>query len=454
MKRRDFLRLGTSLPIAAGLRTQVLGSDPRPAATGLGRVLARAHLSDVDAFNYVIGTQTIGATYQFTDESLLVETARAVLAMGSNVLKFTMGRGYERMMLRASKAAYPETVQYLLNQGSDAIRTPRITFPGASIDAPPAHPAIRTLTDLARSEPAYRQVFEMPFAYYLIWTYCFTPRWWNKGFSAEDQEKEYRELKAFASHLLSTYSGTGKTFYLGHWESDWHLRPALKADSDEAVTPEALQGMTDWLNTRQRAVDDAKRDTPHEGVQLYHYTEVNHVTAVSMAGRPSVTNRVLPHTNVDYVSYSTYDSLRDIPNHLPRALDYIESRLPPKAGLPGRRVFIGEYGFPARVVPEPERDRRSRQVMRIGLEWGCPFILCWQMYNNEYKDGRENGYWLIDDQGIRQPLWHTHHDFYQQARHYVAGFKEKHQHVPTAEEFRRFALSILAAEPRQTQPAD
>ena len=38
--------------------------------------------------------------------------------------------------------------------------------------------------------------------------------------------------------------------------------------------------------------------------------------------------------------------------------------------------------------------------MRIGLEWGCPFVLCWQMYNNEFADGRENGYWLIDEKVV------------------------------------------------------
>ena len=43
-----------------------------------------------------------------------METVRAVLDMGSNLLKFTMGRGYQRMMLKATKAAYPETIQHLL----------------------------------------------------------------------------------------------------------------------------------------------------------------------------------------------------------------------------------------------------------------------------------------------------------------------------------------------------
>ena len=451
MKRRDFLKLGAGIPAAASNPRLVLGADQpdRTATRTDGARPGVAALSDTETFNYVIGTQTVGATYQFTQESVLVETARAIRDMGSNLIKFTMGRGYQRMMLKPSKAAYPETMQYLLNQGRDAKNTPRITFPGASVQAPPANPNIQTLTDLARLERSYKQVFDMPFAYYHIWTYAFTPDWWHQGFSQENQEKEYNEIRALVSHLLTTYKGTNKTFYIGHWEGDWHLRPDLKVDSDETVTADALQGMADWLNTRQKAVDDAKRNTPHHGVQVYHYTTANHVTLLSMAGRPSVSNNVLPRTDVDYVSYSTYDSLADIPNHLPKALDYIESKLPPKPVIPGKRVFIGEYGFPARHVPEDERDRRSRQVIRIGLEWGCPFILCWQMYNNEFKDGQENGYWLIDDKGTKQPLWHTHHDFYRKSRRYVANFRQKEGRLPTSDEFRRFALSILDKHPKR-----
>ena len=51
---------------------------------------ATAGDSPRDTYNYVIGTQTIGAAYQFTKEPKLVETARAILAMGSSTLKFSL----------------------------------------------------------------------------------------------------------------------------------------------------------------------------------------------------------------------------------------------------------------------------------------------------------------------------------------------------------------------------
>jgi hypothetical protein len=363
-------------------------------------------LSDIDRFNYVIGTQTIGAAYQFTAEPRIVETACAILDMGSNTLKFRMSKDYF----------------------------------GKNNNVAAANPAIKSLTDLARDEPAHKAVLDMPFADYIIWSYCFSPGWWHSGFSKEDQEKEYREFHEFASYLLRTYSGSGKRFYLGHWEGDWHLRNGYDTGSDAGVTPEAIQGMIDWLNIRQRAVDDANRDTPHKDVWVYNYTEVNLVKIAAMQGRPCVTNSVLPHTNVDYVSYSSYDSGLD----LGPSLDYIASKLQPKAGIKGKRVWIGEYGFPAIAHSPAEQDQLSRKVMRAGLEWGCPFVLYWELYNNEIdKDGTQRGFWLIDDKGGKPPVYETHRSYYAWARRFVADFRKAQGRVPTAEEFRKQAVLWL-----------
>jgi hypothetical protein len=363
-----------------------------------------AVLPEVERFNYVLGTQTIGAAYQFTNETRLVETAQAILDMGSNALKFSLGK----------------------------------TYYGERGNIPAADPEIRSLTDLAR-EPSHKRVLDMPFAYYVLWVYPFTPGWWDKGFAAADQQKEYQEVHDFACHLLKTYSGSGKTFFLGHWEGDWHLRQGYDTSTDESVTPAAIQGMIDWLNVRQRAVDHAKRDTPHDGVEVYSYCEVN-LVRLAMQGRRSVTNDVLPKTNVDYVSYSSYDSGID----LKPALDYIESKLPPKPGLNGKRVFLGEYGFPTIHNTPAQQDERSRQVMCAGLEWGCPFVLYWELFNNEVdKDGKQRGFWLIDDQGVKQPVYLTHQRYYERARRYVADFRQREGRLPTATEFGKVAVTFL-----------
>jgi hypothetical protein len=369
----------------------------------------------IDGFNYVIGTQTFSPAYQFTKKPSLLETAEAIREMGATVIKFEVSPRYKR--------------RYGVSSG----------------ELPPIH----SLTELARDEPAHRQVLDMPFAYYVLWAHTFSlhgDKSWREGFPKEAQEREYREMYDFVAYLLKTYSGSGKTFYLGHWEGDGWLRGSARAADDVNVTPKAVQGMIDWLNTRQRAVDDAKRDTPHHAVQVWHYTEVNHVK-VAMQGHKALVNEVLPKTTVDYVSYSSYDTASN-PQQLASALDFIESKLPPKHGIPGKRVWLGEYGFPSIKHSPAEQDALSRQVMRVGLQWGCPFVLYWEMYNNEVDDqGKQRGFWLIDDKGVKQPLYYTHQKFYEWAKHYLASPSKAAGGRPGAEDFRKAAIAYLERAP-------
>lgn len=371
----------------------------------------------VDHYNYVLGTQTFGIRYGFTEDDGLVETAEAIHAMGSNILKIGLGHKYHGEW-------------YGL----------------------PKDDRIHTVGDLVRLQPSYRKVLDMPFSYYFFWVYCMsTEGGWEDGLSSAEAEQEYREVYDLTRHLLKTYTGTGKTFYLGHWEGDWHLHPDYDGSKDPSDT--MIKGMTDWLNVRQRAVDNAKAQTPHHGVQVYHYTEVC-LLDKAMNGGKTLTNDVLPDTNVDYVSWSSYDRLNwggdglvleEISDRIVPALDYLESRLPAKPGIEGKRVMIGEYGFPLRIMKTPElQERYSREVARVCLDWGCPFVLYWEMYCNENKDGEHKGFWLIDDKGVKQPIYDTHRRYYERSREYVRKFTSEHGRNPTAEEFRATAQTFLA----------
>jgi hypothetical protein len=376
-------------------------------------------LSPTEAYDYVVGTQTFCPEYQFTTQPRLIETAQAILDMGSNVIKFGIGK------------------DLYYNHNGQTLR-----------NIPAKHPEVHSLTDLVSKEPYHRQVLEMPFAYYLIWTYPFSARISCHGyerfatpFSDEETQKEYAELREFVAYLLKTYSGTHKTFYLGHWEGDWLILGHFDAGRDPS--PEQIKNMIHWLNFRQRAVDDAKRTTPHHDVEVYQYTEVNLVRK-GMQGHRCLTNDVVPKTNIDYVSYSSYDSLGgDTQANLTGALSYIESKLPPKPGIPGKRVFIGEYGTPARDVGAEGQDALARKVIKAGLTWGCPFVLYWQMYCNDVRNGKHAGFWLIDKQGQKQPSYFTHERFCKAMRQYVADFQQQSGRVPTTAEFRQQALKQL-----------
>ena len=367
----------------------------------------------LDHFNYVLGTQTFDPSYQFTKQTPLVETAEAIQALGSTVIKFAL--------------------------------------------TPKKQSAVHSLTELARDEPSHRHVLDMPFAYFVIWMHTYSNPGggsWRNGFTKTAQTNEYREVYDLVAYLLKTYDGSGKTFYLGHWEGDGMLRGSIGKEFDVRATPIAIQGMIDWLTVRQRAVDDAKRDTPHHNVQVWHYTEVNHVTPARDEGRPTVVNKVLPMVPVDFVSYSSYDT-SNFPRteNIKSALDYIESKLTPKPGISGKRVFIGEYGYPIlkktskqNAHTPQEQERLSRIVMLAGLEWGCPFVLYWEMYNNEVNsDGSQRGYWMIDDKGVKQPVYETHRRYFEWAHHFVATETSRTGNAPDDLEFRTAAVKYLKA---------
>ncbi len=390
----------------AGTRTAILGIALAWVLSAQG---AQRFHPDVEAFNLRVGTQTFAGKYQFTTNSLLVETALAIQEMGSDILKFYLGRDLRR--------------QY------------GIALP----------PGIDNLTALVRDEPSCRRVLDLPFRQILVWAYCFSPggdAYWADGMSALERQREYAEFRAFASHLLTTYNGSGKSFYLGHWEGDWYLLPGYATTNNPS--PTAIQGMRDWLNTRQQAVDDARRNTPHTNVNLYAYAEVNRVRDAMLNGPDSnqrLVNQVLPAvTNLDFVSWSAYDGQNLDAPELHRTLDYIESQLTTNktASIPGRRVFIGEYGWGG-GYSTTEQEPRTRDFIRNALDWGVRFVLFWQMYNNE--PGRS--YCLIDPNGQPTPCYHLHSRFLNQARSQVAGFHQAKGRLPDQAEFATLTAPLL-----------
>jgi len=71
-------------------------------------------------------------------------------------------------------------------------------------------------------------------------------------------------------------------------------------------------------------------------------------------------------------------------------------------------------------------------------------VLYWEFYNNEIDpQGRQRGFWMIDNHGVKQPIYETHRRFYEKARAFVAGEIRRSGHPPEDEEFRRRAVGFL-----------
>jgi len=307
----------------------------------------------------------------------------------------------------------------------------------------------------------------MDFKFYHIWTYGFsqyTPEpegekddsaqiKFINGYPEEYQEALYNEIYEFTEHLLKTYSGTGKVFYLGNWEGDWHM---LKEKYDYSLdpTPETIKGAIEWFNLRQKAIADAIKDTPHHDVNVYYYIELNHVRKSLDNDRPTIVNSVLPHIKTDFVSWSSYDVTTEAAKQggaagrqrVFDALNYIEKHLP-ESDIPGKRVFIGEYGFNLQQVANAELQQScSASIMEWCLEWGCPFVLYWELYCNEIEPStaEHRGYWLIDKNGKKQPVWDLHYDFLKRANRYVEQYEKLNGRLPAQAEYNREASSWIS----------
>ncbi len=358
----------------------------------------------VASYNYVVGTQTFRASYQFTDEHWLVETAKRILEMGSNTLKFRLS--WE----------------------------PKNNLPLLS---PPAE----SMAELARRNPHVKAVLDMPFYYYFMWTKP-TSAAELKIFDPAAKEANYREMFELTKYLLETYNGTGKTFYLGQWEGDGIF---AKSNHQYIPTEAETRNAIEWANNRQQAVTDARKATPHQDVEVFYYVEVNYVWDARNQ-KPRMTNAVLPHAPLDYVAYSCYEAVdeKDM-RRLKQALDFIQdhAKFTPLEGIESKRLFIGEFGFPAFKFKPEEQAEWTRATLRAGLEWGCPFILYWEMYNNEVRNGKQLGYWLINDKNEKTPAYFVFEKFLKQAREYVADFHARERRVPTSDEYRKQAVKWL-----------
>ena len=335
-----------------------------------------------NAFPQVVGTQVIGPAYKFTKEDAVTEAAREISKMGSRILKVNLPSG-----------------------------------------------------------PQFTDLIAMPFTHYLVW---FRPGdEWTRGFTPEMRRREYNATYLFTKDLLTRRDTTGKTFFLGHWEGDWHLLRGM----DPSVEPDqaTIDAMVEWANIRQKAVDDARSEVPYTRCRVYTYLEVNRVRDAMKLGKKRVVNQVLPRTKPDFVSYSAYDMQLLPAEEIRATLDYVNRQLVPKPGLPPKRVFIGECGLSWSQCGGDGKvhERKNREIIVKLLSWRPPLVLYWQFYNNEVKDGRQAGFWLVDDRNNRTPLYDTFRDLYAAQEAAATESRGRLRRLPALEEMAVFSEEWL-----------
>jgi hypothetical protein len=265
---------------------------------------------------------------------------------------------------------------------------------------------------LASSEH-FSTVFQMDFNTYFIGAFSFTEplyaTYWRTEFTEEQKLAEYNQMYDLAYYLLTEYEGTGKTFILQNWEGDWSAMAAPDPSTDPS--DDVFRRMTEWINIRQNAVNDARIAAQAEGVQVYHALEVNLVKK-AMNGGKSVTNDVIPYTYCDYYSYSAYDTILDGPQVFADALDYLQSKADSNLLGGHSRLFVGEFGLPENEFGEQLVMNKVRMAVEISRAKQIDHVVYWQLYDNEVYSQLEEqtdencrGYWLITPSGRKTAVW-------------------------------------------------
>jgi len=380
--------------------------------------LPAANLSNpqVDAFDCRVGTETFAGMYKFTANTLLVETAQAITNFGSDTIKCYLG----------NDTSFQSGVTLTAN--------------------------ITNLLTLVRDEPSYRRVMDMPFRHYILWTYPLSnpePPFTDGNYSATEAARDYREIYDLTTYLLTNYNNSGKTFYLGHWEGDGYLEVNGWTTNP---SPAVVTAMIAWLNNRQQAVDDAKQAVAFTNVNVFNYAEANRVRDAMLNNSNNnvrVIDAVVPYvTNLDYLSYSSYDAQDLSAANLYATLDYMQSMLPTNKAfvVPGERIWIGEYGW-GRDSTQAQEPLNRAYIQRL-LNWNyhgqvIPFILYWEMYSN-FNPGGGTNFCLIDYTDTKVASWYLFNYFINDARLLVAQFLETNGRLPTDTEFVSLVSPLLS----------
>lgn len=373
------------------------GQPPSAALSAASQTRALRPQSDL---RQIIGVTHVSGKYRHTTQPFLLEGAEILETLGTGVIKLWFNGN-----------------------------------PGKSYPFHSAWPSnVANLVALAK-HPDYVKVFSMSFSTIILECFPIAKVDWGDGLSSGEATAEATEMEDLTRYLCQTYAGTQKTFILQNWEGDNAIalkkRPALEHEA-------AIQGMTQWIQTRQGAVERGRKGA--SGVRVVHCLEMNWVPGGREVdfGAPLVVDRVAPETACDLYSISSWGTkVAGSEEDLTPKLDYIVSKTKPSALYGRKNVMVGEFGAPESIYENGKNGYPSwgndtglqqleinRRQIDAALRWGAPYIVYWELYCNEWRNARggrdttrENqaanataeevrGFWLIRPDGSASPTWH------------------------------------------------
>ncbi|MEY3897201.1 MAG: hypothetical protein RLZZ214_2722 [Verrucomicrobiota bacterium] len=385
IRRRSFLKhAGATAALAALGRSPTFAAET-PKLTSPAEIEKRVRaarplqggLIPADLKNRLGATHYDGH-YHLTDKPFLIEGAEAIHRLGMNAAKFWLredelpGYGYH-------------------SDWSTALKSGR-------------------LVDVLKHKD-YVEALALPFRTIFLEVFPLVGN--KQTFFAGDNnfENEEDQFHEVAAHLFKTYADRDVTFILQHWEGDWMLRREEGGTWGEVPADEVKRrcdAFIRWLSARQRGVEKARKEAGDSKCKVYHAAEVNRVWD-STKGLPTLTTHVLPHVTLDLVSWSSYDGMSDAVATW-QGVELIRQHMRPSPTFGKNAVFIGEIGKPENEAKEADIIEWWDRAMGVFFAMDIPWIVHWELYCNEPKDGTKadrrprkademRGFWLLRPDG-------------------------------------------------------
>ena len=356
MNRRQFL---TSLAGATASPTVVFGavSEADDRIRSAIKAHRPSHLARLPRdLKARVGATHVAGKYHFTDKPFLIEGAHKLIELGTRLGKFWFMPG------------------------------------GTAHDYPfrSSWPRTANFVELAKTD-YFAQLFALPFATFILEAQSPLENDWKSDQPPRFYDEITREFRELTAHLYKSFRDRDVTFILQHWEGDWLLRGrgGAKWDPPPDNWPRLCERMARWLGARQAGVSAARADFAKENSEalqgkpkcrVAHAAEVNRVVD-AWKNIPTMTTKVLPHVELDLVSYSYYDSMSS-PITLWKAVETIRQHARTGALYGQQAVFLGEIGIPENEQPNRLRERWD-EFLGVALAMNIPYVVHWELYCNE-----------------------------------------------------------------------
>jgi len=236
------------------------------------------------------------------------------------------------------------------------------------------------------------------------------------------------QIGELSDWLYEHYGDERKTIILANNETDEKLRDIANYTGSMEL---AATNMRSWLTARQQAISAARQRHPGANLKLFHAVEVSLVNLAlresdgvfNKTSRPGVNalSQVVPDIKFDLVSYSAYESTNspfetqnpDAPpaetkerlrRDLERIREHAQSSVTEtgQAAFGDRFVMIGELGYSRdrfEHLPTGGLKPRLKSALAAALDWGCPYIVLWQVFDAPRQGNEAWGFGLYDAAG-------------------------------------------------------